>query len=151
MLQQYEIADVWPPGYASEVLPKQWTWQFFFSTVQPQRPLRLMEKWTPGLTLMWDASKPHPARRCPTGLTFISPLPRWRSSYFWTSPTLGLRLGLEITGIMIFALSHRKADFSFVPPHTQQTKKRTFTRWIQLPLDFNKDLISAWASGWGIT
>ena len=25
-LQQYEIADVWPEGHASEVLPEQWTW-----------------------------------------------------------------------------------------------------------------------------
>lgn len=39
---------------------------------QPRRPLRLMEKWTPGLTLMWDASKPHPGRRCPTGFFHFS-------------------------------------------------------------------------------
>ena len=53
---------------------------------------------------------------------------------------------------MIFAQSQeQKADFSFVPPHTHQTKKKTFTRWIQLPLDFNMDLIFPWAFGQGIT
>lgn len=58
MLQQYEIADVWPGGHASEVLPKQWTWQFFFSTAQPRRPLRLMEKCPPSMCRDAPAQSP---------------------------------------------------------------------------------------------